>query len=242
MSYRNTLLGGLLLAASTLAQANDTIYYENASARWDASQFLLAVSVGSTQPAAGHAKVDFEAGKTGEQWLNGWLKVEQNWVRLSLGNHARQGWGFAPQPAEVSWPAGTEDQPDLRDSLFGRRYLQQGFGSARYLTLYSPKPLVGLGLTTYERNSQDCGSSLPVTLYRGHFLSHAQAVENGMNASEVEPGCANQSGKVDIALAIGKQDPNTRRFSPFHYAVIDLGTQQRKLAIDNLVFYFAPQP
>jgi hypothetical protein len=63
-----------------------------------------------------------------------------------------------------------------------------------------------------------------------------------MNASEVEPGCANQSGKVDIALAIGKQDPNTRRFSPFHYAVIDLGAQQRKLAIDNLVFYFAPQP
>ncbi|QNM96126.1 hypothetical protein [Chitinimonas koreensis] len=230
---------GLALGLCTVAHAQDSrLYYENTGAMWDTSQFLLSAVTGGANPAAPQLKLDFEQWGAGTAWQNDWIRVQQHWVRFSFTDNPRQAYPRNTLPAAVPWTAGG---PAARDALFGRGVLAEVNppGGARYLVLHSLSPLVAAGLTIYNRKSPNCNDLLPVKLYAGDNLQVARAVENRLVPATLGPGCADQQGRVDLAVALARQDGRALTNS-FHWAVIDLGSKQQDLAIDNLVLHFKP--
>lgn len=238
MKKTKTLLAGLLLAASGLGHADEQLYYEDASAMWDSVQTLLAFVTSGSGQGITHTKVDFENWAPGQAWLNDHAILPRGALRVGFTNDPQNYYPNARFGASP-WPRGT--QP-ARDELFGRYLLRQPEQreGQRYLVIESKQPLVALAATLYNRTGAACSGALAPRLLSGSSLAEAVEVPNSVSSSEqLDPACPVLSGKVDIVQGIVKKTglPFTQSFN---YAVLDLGTPQRRVSVDNVVLYFAP--
>ncbi|MGQ5522382.1 hypothetical protein ACUHMQ_03875 [Chitinimonas sp. PSY-7] len=247
MQYIKKCIVGLVLSIPPLAYADDSLYYMNSGAIWDSSQFLIgAVMQSSIKPEPIQLKIDFETWNASTTWLNGSLKLGQGTVKLAFGSQPLSSSGTAPELVNVPWTAGNANNIEYRDEIFGRTFLKQSPSpeGERYLTIYSDQPLIGLAAVTYNRTSNTCNDVLSAKLYSGHDLATAKLMENKIKPSPIpaNPECLGQSGKVDVVMAIANKPRGSKVSETFNYAVIDLGSKQKQMSLDNLVFYFAPQP
>ncbi|PHV11253.1 hypothetical protein [Chitinimonas sp. BJB300] len=241
MRHLKTFITALSLCIAPLAHAGKAAYYQDAAARWDATRTLLTfMSTTNIKSKPTMVEVDFEKPDAKAKWVDGVLMLEQGTIKLAFSNDPKLNMGVAPELTQApSLPIKT------RSPLFGRQFLKQSRSEEgeRYLTIYSNKPLVGLGAVAYNRTSNSCETTLPAEIYSGQDLSTATQLENKINALPMKnkPGCANQTGKVDIIIALASKQQGSES-DTFNYAVIDLGSPQKQMSLDNLLFYFAPQP
>ncbi|GAB3253442.1 hypothetical protein [Chitinimonas naiadis] len=238
MKKAKTLLAGLLLSASCLSHADAQLYYEDASARWDLTQMLLSLITGSSGQTLETTTVNFEQWAPGHTWLNDQAVLPRGALRVGFSNEPLT---YRPNAhfAFVPWRQGVAP---ARDTLFGQFLLRQGDSrnEQRYLIIESKRPLVALGATLYNRSSSYCAAALAPRLYSGSSLDQATEITNQLSTGNVEdPACPVVAGKVDTVNAVVKKTGTTFTQS-FNYAVVDLGTPQRRVLIDNIVLYFAP--